>query len=296
MGVFFVLFLIEMIYMTLTSNLKLFFFFGIIFFISACNTSVKDSANSSAETYSALERDSIVENVMLSLRKHGINSQKRRDALDSAIVKYPTIANFYQQRAMPLYKQDKDEIGYPFLKKAAELNPQKYLDYKGFMECIFSKNYKAAIADFEKYLKMFGEGYVMDHTYYFYIGISYLQLNEFEKAKIYLEKSIEQTKSIGGQDWVHHLDLMYLGIANMELYDNENALRVFDEALSKYPNFGDVKFYKAGCLYRLGKTEEALQLFEEAKEDILKGNTINEDNVIYERYPYQVRKDWFNMH
>ncbi len=278
------------------SLLKKCLILGIVVLISACNSKGKNSKISKTETFSVFERDSIVENVMFSLRKYGINSQKRRAALDSAIVLYPSIANFYQQRAMPLYKQDKDEIGYPFLLKAAELDPQKYLDYKGFMECVFSQNYKAAIFDFEKYLKMFGEGYVMDHTYYFYIGISYLQLNQFENARIYLEKSIEQSKSKGGQDWVHHLDLMYLGIANLELYANDKALEAFDEALSKYPNFGDVKFYKAGCLYRMGKTEEALQLFEEAEKDILKGNTINEDNVIYERYPYQVRKEWFGTH
>src|SRR5690606_30891998 len=280
----------KMIYMKLTSLQKRFFFLGIVFLISACNSNLEDSKISKTESFTVFEKDSIVENVMHSLRKYGLNSQKRRDALDSAILKYPSIANFYQQRAMPLYKQDKDELGHPFLKKAAELNPQKYLDYKGFMECIFSKNYKVAIGDFEKYLEMFGEGYVMDHTYYFYIGISYLQLNEFEKAKNYLDKSIAQIQAESGRDWVHYLDLMYLGIANMELKDCDNAIKAFDEALSVYTSFGDVKYYKAICLYKLMKGEEAEKMFQEAKEDILLDNTINEDNVIYERYPYQVRK------
>ncbi|SRX54469.1 tetratricopeptide repeat protein [Aequorivita sp. CIP111184] len=281
--------------MKLILTLKYAFLLLIGLFISACHSKV-EKVNIPTHSYTVFEKDSIVENVMHSLRNYGLNSQKRRNLLDTAIAKYPTIAEFYQQRAMPLYKQDKDELGFPFLNKAAELNPQKYLDYKGFMECVFSKNYKVTIADFEKYIKLFGEGYVMDHTYYFYIGISYLQLNEFEKAKIYLKKSVGQIEEKSGRDWVHHLDLMYLGIANMELDDNENAIKDFDEALSKYPNFGDVKYYKAGCLYRLGKKEEAMKLFNEAKEDILKGNTINEDNVIYEHYPYQVRKEWFGDH
>ncbi len=281
--------------MKLTLTIRYAFLLLLGLLISACDSSEKKE-DISTPSYTVFQRDSIVENVMDSLRYYGLNSRKRRDALDSVILKYPTIADFYQQRAMPLYKQDKDELGYPFLEQAGELDPQRYLDYKGFMECIFSKNYKVAIIDFEKYLKMFGEGYVMDHTYYFYIGISYLQLNEFEKAKIYLDKSIAQIEAKGGRDWVHHLDLMYLGIANIELGDCENAIKAFDESLSKYPNFGDVKFYKAGCLYRLGNREEAMKIFSEAKEDILKGNTINEDNVIYERYPYQVRKEWFGDH
>ncbi len=282
--------------MNLASSKKIGFLLLVGLLISACNTNSRDLKVSKTVSLTVFQKDSIVENVIYSLRNYGLNSQKRRDALDSAIVKYPTIANFQQQRAMPFYKEDKDEIGHPFLEKAAQLDPQKYLDYKGFMECIFSKNYKVAIADFKKYLKMFGDGYIMDHTYYFYIGISYLQLNEFEKAKIYLDKSIAQIEAKSEREWVHHLDLMYLGIANMELGDCENAIKAFDEALNKYPSFGDVKFYKAGCLFKLGKSEEALKLFHEAKEDIGKGNTINEDNVIYERYPYQVRKDWFGNH
>jgi tetratricopeptide (TPR) repeat protein len=296
MGVFFILILIEMIKIKFASFFKFGLLIYAIIFNIACNSKVENQTVLQPQPYTVFEKDSIVEHVMLSLRKYGINSQKRRDALDSAIAAYPTIANLYQQRAMPLYKQDKDELGKPFLAKAAELDPQRYLDYKGFMECIFSKNYNDAIADFEKYLQMFGEGYVMDHTYYFYIGISYLQLNEFEKAKIYLDKSIAQTEAGGGRDWVHHLDLMYLGIANLELGDCENAIHAFDKSLSKYPSFGDVKYYKANCLYRLGKTEEALKLVKDAEEDILMGNTINEDNVIYEQYPYQVRKDWFAHH
>lgn len=265
-------------------------------FLFACNSDFEDQKAQTTDAYTVFQRDSITDQVMDSLRDYGINSQARRDALDSIILDYPTIAYFYQQRAMPLYKQDKDELGLPFLTKAAELNSQKYLDYKGFMECIFSKNYKSAIADFEKYLQLHGEGYVMDHTYYFYIGISYLQLNEFEKAQINLEKSISQTEANGGRDWVHFLDLMYLGIAQMEMNEYENAIQSFDEALLKYPNFGDVKYYKTGCLYNLGKVEEAKLLFTEAKDDILKGNTINENNIIYERYPYQVRKEWFGHH
>lgn len=283
--------------------MKLFLFlkFGLLCLITglifSCNQRNNETIISSEDiSYNVFETDSIVDNVMYSLRRYPLNSLERRNALDSAIVKYPSIANFYQQRAMPLYKQDKDELGKPFLEKAAELNPQKYLDYKGFMECIFSQNYGAAISDFEKFMKLFGEGYVMDHTYYFYIGISYLQLNEFEKAKIYLDKSIVQIEAESGRDWVHHLDLLYLGIANMELNDYENAIKAFDEALSKYPSFGDVKYYKAICLGRQRRIAEAQKMLQEAKEDISAGNTINEDNIIYERYPYQVRKSWFEHH
>lgn len=121
-----------------------------------------------------------------------------------------------------------------------------------------------------------------------------MQLNEFQKAKEYLDKSIAQTtaEKDGDREWVHFLDLMYLGIANLELQDCKSANLAFDEALLKYPSFGDVKYYKSICLRSLGEEELSWELFKEAKEDILNGNTINEDNVLYERYPYQIRPNW----
>lgn len=273
------------------------FLIGILMFVLiSCEEKQEVKLVKQSIKYSLIQKDSIIDEVFKVAAMTGLNSQRRREILDSAIIEHPTIANLYQQRAMPLYKQDKDELGLPFLEKAAELNPEKYLDYMAFMKCIFSKNYKAAIVDFEKALTLSGEGYVMDHTYYFYMGISYLQLNEFEKAKSFLEKSADQVEKESGREWVHYLDLMYLGIAKMELKEYEKAILDFDEALLQYENFSDVKYYKAICMYSLGKNEEAKKLAKEAKKDLLNGDTINEDNVFYERYPYQLRKSWLGIH
>ena len=42
----------------------------------------------------------------------------------------------------------------------------------------------------------------------------------------------------------------------------------------------------------MDKQENVTKLYNEAKEDAKKGYTINEDNTIYETYPYQKR--WAN--
>ncbi len=278
--------------------MKLFFPVCIfLFLIISINYSCKKhpSPTNSTNKFTQVEEEEISDSLVKKFRSYGINSRRYRDSIDSAIKEYPTFGYLYQQRAMPLYKQDKDELGLPFLNKAAELNPKKYLDYTGFMKCIFSKNYNDAILDFKNYMDKFGEGYVMDHTYYFYIGISHLQLNQFEKAKENLEKSIKQTQADGGDGWVHYLDLLYLGIATMELGDYEKAILHFDQALVEYDTFSDAKFYKGRCLYLLGESEKAKQYILEAKKDLINGFTINEDNVMYERYPYQIRKAWFGI-
>lgn len=54
-----------------------------------------------------------------------------------------------------------------------------------------------------------------------------------------------------------------------------------------YPNFSDAKFYKAICLARKESFEEAKTLLKESEEDYKIGYKLNEDNTIYETYPYQ---------
>lgn len=68
------------------------------------------------------------------------------------------------------------------------------------------------------------------------------------------------------------------------------AIETFDKSLGLYQNFSDVQYYKARCLIRLNKLNEALSLMNDASNNFKQGYTINEDNVIHEYYPYQVHK------
>jgi len=168
-------------------------------------------------------------------------SQKRQRYLDSALTIKPWKASWWQQKAMPLYKQKKYEAGEYFLDSAVKYDTYSYIDYRAFMKCIFQKSYREAIKDFESAKVIIGDGEVMDHTYDFYIGLCYLQLDRFDSAEYYLVKSTDQQRKSMGSHWVHPLDLFYLGIV---YYEQEY--------------------------------------------------TINEDNAVYEVYPYQVSAYAYN--
>jgi len=213
-----------------------------------------------------------------------------QNCLDNGLAKDSTIAYLWQQKAMPYFKARKYEIGMPFLDKAVKYNAERWQPYRGFMKCIFSKSYKDAIEDLEDCKKKFGNGYVMDHTYDFYIAISYLQLNEFEKAEKILQNYVDEIYR--DRDKLEHpTAYFYLGIAKFELKKFDEAIAVFDKALKVYPNFSDVKFYKAICLIRNEKIEEAKTLLKESEADYKIGYKLNEDNTIYETYPYQKKWD-----
>lgn len=224
--------------------------------------------------------------------KHNLYSREWQEEIDKGLAKDSTIAYLWQQKSMPLFKQGKHELGLKYIDKAVKFDRHYWLDYRAFMKCIYVKDYRGAIADFEDFEKSFGYGYIMDHSYNFYIGLSYLQLNEFKKAEEIFQTDYYYQLNDKGEDWLHHLNLFYYGISRYEQKNYVGAIEMFDKALKIYPNFSDVQYYKAECLRKLGKIEEGNKLTDISQENAQKGFTINEDNAQYELYPYQIR--WGN--
>lgn len=212
-----------------------------------------------------------------------------QNCLDAGLKKDSTIAYLWQQKAMPYFKCKKYEIGMPFLDKAVLYDKAEWLPYRGFMKCIFSKNYKEAIVDLEECIKLYGNNYRMDHTYSFYIALCYLQLNEYQKAEKLLDDYVSDIYK-NRQQLEHPTAYFYQAIAKYELKKWDEAIVIFDKALKIYPEFSDAKFYKAVCLMKQGKPrEEYMALITTAKQDAAKGYSINEDNTFYETYPYQMK-------
>jgi len=259
-------------------------------FVACSKTIQKKSITKSHLTTKA--QDSIIKQAKTctSLYNYNIHMADWQACLDKGLAKDSTIAYLWQQKAMPYFKAKKYEVGMQYIDKAVTYDAEQYLPYRAFIKCIFAKTYKDAITDFETCIKYFGNGYVMDHTFKFYIGLSYLQLNKFEKADHLFDSYIETLLKENGQAWVHPTALFYSGIANYELKKYDVAITQFDRALKLYPHFSDAEFYKAISLINLGKQEAAQKVFNAYVEDSKAGYTINEDNVIYETYPYQKRK------
>lgn len=261
---------------------KIIFLFGLLSFL-----------NSFAQVSKNKAQDAIVEEYLTNgAQSYNYNYQMAewQNCLDEGLKKDSTIARLWQEKAMPYFKCKKYEVGMQFVDKAVKYDKQEWLPYRAFIKCIFAKTYKDAITDFEECINLYGNGYRMDHSYSFYIGLSYLQLNEYAKAEKlfndYVSNMYEKRQGLE-----HPTALFYLGIAEYELKKYDEAIVYFDKALKIYPEFSDAKYYKAVCFARLDKPqEEIMKLIKESKENYKKGYTINEDNTIYETYPYQ--KKW----
>ena len=149
-------------------------------FISCSTSELEKSKNKSQNLSDKQIIEKYLENGAWRLRYF---SPEYQLYIDSAIAINPNMAYLYQQKAMPYFKLGKYELGLKSLDKAVELDPKSHIDYRAFIKCIFAKTYQESIKDFLKAKEIKGEnGVVMDHSYDFYIGLCYLQLDEFSKS------------------------------------------------------------------------------------------------------------------
>ncbi|WP_179319309.1 tetratricopeptide repeat protein [Winogradskyella helgolandensis] len=225
--------------------------------------------------------------------RQNLYSQEFQKYLDSALQVSPSDAHLWQQKAMACFKSKKYEVGMGFLDKAVALDTEYYIDYRAFIKCIFTKQYKASIVDFKKAKQLLGSSYIMDHTYDFYLGLCYLQLNEFEKANRYFRATINSELEEHDESWIHYLDWFYYGISEFELGNYDKAIVYLDKSLVDFPKFSDAQYYKIKCLARIGKIDEAKDLLKIGIENIELGHTIFDSNSQYETYPYQISEKQF---
>lgn len=274
---------------------RLFVIFFICVFFTNCKKESDIKLSSILKTDDELKiikqkQDSIIdEHLKKGAWKYHLYSVEWQSEIDKGLAKDSTIAYLWQQKAMPLFKQGKYEIGMEFIDKAVKYDRQRWQDYRAFIKCLFAKTYKEAIIDFEDCKKRYGNRYVMDHTYDFHIALSYLQLNEFKKAEAIFKIDYENQIAEHGKKWLHPVDLFYYGISKYEQGKYKEAIELFDLGLEIHTQFSDIQYFKAICLMKIGKNEEAESLLKLAEVNASQGFSFNEDNAIYERYPYQVR-------
>lgn len=266
--------------------IKLFSIITFCLFTVVCIGQINDTTNIS-------KQDEIIETYLKNgAWNHHYLTKEWNEWIDKGIQEDSTIAYLWQQKALPFWKQKKYQLAIIYYTKAVELDRQQWLSRLAFLKCIFAKDYEGSLADLINYKKEFGSTLEQDHSLEFYMGICYLQLNQFNEALKTLQENIETQEKEHGADWVHFLDRYYLAIAYYEQNNYTLAVTEFDKVLKEYPKFSDAQYYKSICLNYLGEKEKAKQLIEEGRSNFENGNTFNEDSNRYEDYPYQITWQW----
>src|SRR5690606_11666425 len=105
--------------------------------------------HSAASNIDLDKQQGIIEKYLVdSARQYSYYSKEWQKYIDMGLQEDSTIAYLWQQKAMPLFKQGKYELGMQYLDKAVYYDRSRWLNYRAFIKCIFAKTYRAAITDF----------------------------------------------------------------------------------------------------------------------------------------------------
>ncbi|WP_281541995.1 tetratricopeptide repeat protein [Maribacter aestuarii] len=167
-----------------------------------------------------------------------------------------SVANL--KRGMPLEWKPKFD-------KAVYHDPKTWQGYRGYLYLWFYRDYKKAIADFDATDTLTPHlDYPQGHSVYFWRGIAYLGLKDYDNSIAYWDKHITKETEDTGEDWVELEAFLYRGIAYHESGNSEKALENFDKVIHYFKQSADAKYYKALVFMEQQKYEEALALVDEA--------------------------------
>lgn len=222
--------------------------------------------------------------------KYSYNSPEWQLYCDSLIAICPNIAKAYQLKAIPYIKYGDYAKAFPLENKAVELEPKNYTAYRGFLKCIFTKDYEGAIIDFKNAQQLTPNSYEMDHTYPFYEGLCNLELGNYLLAEENFKKDIliQTSGDTSKQNKIHFNTFLYLGLVYYEMKQDEKAKDNLQKCIAIFQQHPVANYYLALLYKRNNNTElknKYLQIAKQAKE---KGYNINEDNTYYAYYPHQV--------
>jgi tetratricopeptide (TPR) repeat protein len=220
--------------------------------------------------------------------KFSYNDPRWTKYCDSLIAICPNVALAYEQKAVPLIKDGKYAEAFALENQAVSLDPPRWLAYRGFLKCIFTKDYEGAILDFQGAARINPAGREMDHTYPFFEGVSNLELKKYTLAEANFKQDMALQKGATGKGEIHFNSFFYAGVLAFELKKYAVAKEYLQQCLHQYANHPEANYYLALVYRRLGNEQLASQHLHTAGQALAKGYRLNEDNIYYANYPRQL--------
>lgn len=187
-----------------------------------------------------------------------------------------TDSNDYYKYSIDFNKAGDFTTGFKYLNKAVELEPEKHLGYRGWINLRKLRNYDKALSDFNK-LDSLTPNFVdapWNEDIDFLRGECYFGKKDYNTSIIYFNQSIINQN---GDEWVDVQTFVYLGISQFKLNNYEKAINELKRALKQSE-------YTCEAHYWLAKTYLKLKKIKKANYHILKA----------EEYIDYKREDFYN--
>ena len=165
---------------------------------------------------------------------------------------------------------------------------QGWLAYRGFLKCMFTKDYTGALIDFQRVAKLKPNGREMDHTYAFFEGTCELELGHYQRAEAAFAHDMALQRGSDGLGEIHFNTLFYAGVVAARLKQYAPAQAYLQQCLRAYPQHPEANYYLALIYQAQGQPALARQHLEAAQRALIGGYRLNEDNIFYANYPEQV--------
>ncbi|SFQ50842.1 tetratricopeptide repeat protein [Hymenobacter arizonensis] len=207
---------------------------------------------------------------------------------DSLIAACPTIAYAYQQKAMPLIKCGDYAKAFPLIDQAVALDVNRWLAYRGFLKCIFTKDYAGALTDFRRVAQLKPQGREMDHTYAFFMGLCNLEMGKYKDAEADFAEDMRLQLGADGRGEIHFNTLLYAGVLALKKKQYPQAQTHLERCLKAYSQHPEANYYLALAYQAQGKPALARQHLAASQRALIGGYRLNEDNIYYANYPGQI--------
>tara|TARA_R110001592_G_scaffold138225_1_gene357002 strand:+ start:124443 stop:125327 length:885 start_codon:yes stop_codon:yes gene_type:complete len=156
--------------------------------------------------------------------------------------------------------------------KAAELKPEPWAGFRGYLYLYFYRDYLRAIADFnltDSVTKSVGYSQGQNHDYM--RGIAYYGLKNYPQALHSLSLHIDSTVAKEGEEWVDAFAVLYRALTYEKLGDDIKMKAELERTLRIYPTLADAYFHLARLAFRKNDNAEAQKLIKEAERNYKDG-------------------------
>ena len=215
-------------------------------------------------------------------------SSKHMRLLEKAVRVNNTNDQAHFELSLPyLYNGIYDKWNY-HISRATELNPQAWQGWRGYYKLFYLKDYGSALFDLDATdtLTIDQTDYAQNMSVDYMRGLCYLGLENFEKAREYLNLYIEKEGDEVGRKFIDESAFLYLAIMAFEESKYELALENIEESIKYEEGQSDMYYYKARALIELDRKDEA-------EKALMKADSLYEEGQYMRGYYYEMPRQLY---
>jgi tetratricopeptide (TPR) repeat protein len=216
------------------------FLFFISFAVISCGREEKETGVDIAKS------NYYYEEVMTGQFQQGSDIEQKY--LDSAIIYNPSNADAYYEKSAWQIKTGNYVEYFKYMDKAVELKPEIYLGWRGAVKLHYLRDYEGAIEDISAYNDLFpksNETSARGESTDYLLGLSYMGLENYDKAIYYFNKSIATAKSKDLMGYIDPYTFLYKAVSHMNLQEYRQADLELERTLTYFVNCAEAYYYKA---------------------------------------------------